>query len=272
MITRHFHGKTAVITGSTSGMGEAAARLMANRGAEAILVTGRSRERGDRVNEAIRSRGAKSVFVTADLVEPDAYRRVIDGAETAFGRIDILINCAGTTARGSIATTTPRSWDEIMTINLRSPFFLMQEAVRIMRREGRGGTIVNVGSVAAHGGPPHLAAYAASKAALAALTRNVAYAVMPDRIRVNCLQPGWSDTPAEHMIQTGEGAGDDWLTRAEADSPFGRLLKVDEIAEAIAFLASDASGLMTGAVVDYDQTVLGAGSPPQPPPRKGESP
>ncbi len=268
MTMRHFHGKVAVITGSTSGMGEAAARLMAARGAEAILVTGRSRERGSKVVEALRSRGTKSEFITADLAEADAYRRVIDKAERAFGRIDILVNCAGTTTRGSIATTTPQSWDEIMAINLRSPFFLMQEVVRIMRRQGRGGTIVNVGSVAAHGGPPHLAAYAASKAGLAVLTRNVAYAVMPDRIRVNCLQPGWSDTPAEHGIQTSEGAGDDWLTTAESGSPFGRLLKVGEIAEAIAFLASDASGLMTGAVVDYDQTVLGAGSPPQPPPRK----
>lgn len=270
MTVRHFHGKAAVITGSTSGMGEAAARLMADRGAEAILVTGRSRERGDRVAAALRNRGAESEFIAADLVDPDAYRRVIGRAEGAFGRIDILVNCAGTTTRGSIATTTPRSWDETMAINLRSPFFLMQEAVRIMRREGRGGTIVNVGSVAAHGGPPDLTAYAASKAALATLTRNVAYAVMPDRIRVNCLQPGWSDTPAEHVIQTGEGAGDDWLTAAEAGSPFGRLLKVDEIAEAIAFLACDASGLMTGAVIDYDQTVLGAGSPPQPPPRRGD--
>lgn len=269
MTERNFCGKAVVITGSTSGMGEAAARLMADRGAEAILVTGRVRERGDQVVGAIRTRGTECEFVIADLAEPDSYRRLIAKADQTFGRIDILVNCAGTTARGSITSTTPRSWDEIMAINLRAPFFLMQEAVRIMKREGKGGTIVNVGSVAAHGGPPHLAAYAASKAALATLTRNVAYAVMPDRIRVNCLQPGWSDTPAEHAIQRKEGAGDGWLSRAEAGSPFGRLLKVDEIAEAIAFLASDASGLMTGAVIDYDQTVQGAGSPPQPPPRNG---
>lgn len=265
-----FGQKTAVITGSTSGMGEATAVLMAERGAEAILITGRNPSRGGMVAGAIREHGAKAEFVAADLAEPHAYRGIIEAADRSFGRIDILVNCAGSTARGSLETTTPAVWEEIMTVNLRSPFFLMQEAIRMMKREGNGGTIVNVGSVAAHGGPPHLAPYAASKAALASLTRNVAYAVMPFRIRVNCLQPGWSDTPAEHAVQKRDGAEENWLAEAEARSPFGRLLKADEIAEAIAFLASDASGLMTGAVVDYDQTVLGAGSPPQPLPRSGK--
>lgn len=261
-----FTGKTAVVTGSTSGIGEATARLMAEQGAEAILITGRSRQRGEAVARSIgRQRGAKAVFVAADLALPTAYRRIVETADRSFGRIDILVNSAGSTARGSIESTTLHQWDEIMAINLRSPFFLMQEAVRIMRREGRGGAIVNVGSVAAHGGSPHITPYSASKAGLAALSRNVAYSVMRDGIRVNCLQPGWADTPAEHVTQTGSGAGDDWLARAEAGSPFGRLLKAGEIADAIAFLASHASGLMTGAVVDYDQSVQGAGSPPQPP-------
>ena len=264
-----FAGKVAVVTGSTSGMGEAAAGLMADRGAAGIVITGRNPERGERVARSLNHKGTDSVFVAADLALPASYRRVIQTADQRFGRIDILVNSAGTTERGSIEATTVDRWDEMMAINLRSPFFLMQEAVRIMRREETGGTIVNVGSVAAHGGPPHLAPYAASKAGLAALTRNIAYAVMRDRIRVNCLQPGWSDTPAEHVVQREDGAGEDWLAEAEARSPFGKLLKVEEIAEAIAFLASEASGLMTGAVVDYDQTVLGAGPPPQPAPRKG---
>ncbi len=263
-----FQGKMAVITGSTSGMGEAAARLLAKRGAAGILITGRNPRRGEAIVEDLRHQyGARAAFVAADLRHPHAYRKVIDAADHRFGRIDILVNSAGDTTRGSIETTAPEHWEKIMAINLRSPFFLMQETVKIMRREGNGGTIVNVGSIAAHGGPPHLAPYAASKAALAALTKNIAYAVMPDRIRVNCLQPGWSDTPAEDALQKKEGAGEDWLARAEFESPFGRLLKAGEIAEAIAFLASDASGLMTGAVIDYDQSVPGAGRPPQPPPR-----
>ena len=268
-----FQGKVAVITGSTSGMGEATARLMAQKGAEGMVITGRHRTRGESVARLLRDRhGTKARFVSADLADPDGYREVIEAADRWFGRIDILVNSAGDTSRGSVETTTSRLWERIMAINLRSPFFLMQETVRIMRREKNGGTIVNVGSVAAHGGPPHLAAYAASKAGLAALTRNIAYAVMPDRIRVNCLQPGWSDTPAEDLLQRSEGAGDQWLAEAEARSPFGQLLKPSEIAEAIVFLASAASGLMTGAVIDYDQSVQGAGSPPQPPPRPGSIP
>ncbi len=267
---RPFEGKAAVITGSTSGMGEATARVMADRGAEGIVITGRNPERGERVARSLRSRtGTDAIFVAADLALPSAYRRVTEAADRRFGRIDILVNSAASTAQGSIETATLEHWEEIMTTNLRSPFFLMQETVRIMRREGVSGTIVNVGSIAAHGGPTFLAPYSASKAALAALTRNVAYAVMPDRIRVNCLQPGWSDTPAQHAMQKKHGAADDWLARAESGSPFGQLLKADEIAEAIAFLASEASGLMTGSVIDYDQSVLGAGLPPQPPPRSG---
>lgn len=268
-----FEGRTAVITGSTSGMGEATARLIAERGAEGILITGRSRRRGEALaRELGGADGPRTAFVAADLSRPDGYRKVIEAADRRFGRIDVLVNSAGDTSRGSIETSTPDLWERIMAINLRSPFFLMQETVRIMRREGTGGTIVNVGSIAAHGGPPHLAPYAASKAALAAVTRNVAYAVMPHRIRVNCLQPGWSDTPAEDMLQRREGAGEDWLAEAGSRSPFGRLLNAGEIAEAIAFLASDASGLMTGAVIDYDQTVRGAGRPPQPPPRPRAAP
>lgn len=267
-----FADKTVVITGSTSGIGEAVARRVAKAGAAAILVTGRNSRRGRAVAEDLRSRyGTNTAFVAADLADSEAGPEVISAADRRFGRIDVLVNSAGDTSRGSVHSTTAQLWDRIMAINLRSPFFLIQETVRVMRREGNGGTIVNVGSVAAHGGPPILAAYAASKAGLAALTRNIAYAVMPDRIRVNCLQPGWAATPAEDAKQRAEGAGDEWLARASAQSPFGRLLNAEEIAEAIVFLASDASGLMTGAVVDYDQTVQGAGRPPQPSPRPESS-
>jgi NAD(P)-dependent dehydrogenase (short-subunit alcohol dehydrogenase family) len=142
----------------------------------------------------------------------------------------------------------------------------MREAIARMRRDGFGGSIVNVSSVVATGGPDFLCAYSASKAALNAVTRNAAYAVLRDRIRVNAVAPGWIDTPGEHATRLdhhGEDAG--WLARAEAEQPFGRLIKVDELARAIAFLAGPQSGLMTGSVVHFDQSVPGAGGPPIPP-------
>ena len=130
-----------------------------------------------------------------------------------------------------------------------------------MRREGIAGTIVNVGSMAVlrKHALPRLP-YAASKGALMSLSRNVAYAVMWDRIRVNHINPGWMDTPGEDVIQRRfHSDGKDWLEEAEARKPFGRLIKPDELAAAIAFLASDESGLMTGAVIEFDQSVRGAG-------------
>ena len=148
-----------------------------------------------------------------------------------------------------------------MAVNLRAPFLLMQGAIAIMRREAIAGTVVLVGSVTAHGGAPFLLPYAVSKGALIPLAKNIAFSVMRDRIRVNLLQPGWMDTPGEDAIQrAAHDAGDGWLDEAEAAQPFGRLIKPDELATAIAFLGSDDSGVMTGSVIDFDQSVPGAGA------------
>ncbi len=203
----------------------------------------------------------------ADLGEVEDCRRIIAAAEEHFGALHILVNCAALTERGTIWDTTPELFDRMFAINVRAPFFLMQEAVKLMERKGIAGAIVNISSVAAYGSVPMLAPYAASKAALNILTKNIAYAVMRRHIRVNTLALGWMDTPGEDEIQRRyHAAGPDWLEKAEARQPFGRLLKPEEVARAIAFLASDESGLMTGSVVDFDQSVAGAGSQPVPPP------
>lgn len=135
-----------------------------------------------------------------------------------------------------------------------------------MRREGSGGSIVNIGSVSAYGSVPMLMPYATAKGGLMTMTKNIAYAIMRHRIRINTLNIGWMDTPGEDAIQRHyHGAGDDWLSEAEARQPFGRLLKPEEVARAVAFLASDESGMMTGSIVDFDQSVMGAGPQPIPP-------
>ncbi|CAN5300771.1 SDR family oxidoreductase [soil metagenome] len=260
-------GKVAVVTGSTQGLGEATVRLFAKRGAAGIVVTGRNAERGKAVVAALKGLGTKAVFVAADVEKVAGCRKIIAAADKAFGRLDILVNAAGLTDRGSIWDTTAELFDRMMAVNVRAPFFLMQEAIRLMERDKVHGSIVNISSVAAHGSVPMLVAYAASKAALNTLTKNVAYSVMRRRIRANALNIGWMDTPGEHATQRRFHArSKDWLKAVEAERPFGRLLKPDEVARAIAFLASDESGMMTGAVIDFDQSVVGGGASPLPAP------
>ncbi len=266
-------GKVAVVTGSTQGLGEAVARLFVARGAAGILVCGRDRERGERVAGALRTLGADALFVPVELSDLDQVRGLLARADEAFGRVDCLVNAAAITDRGDILDTSPELFDRMFAINVRAPFFLMQDAVRIMLREGIEGTIVNILSMSAHGGQSFLTPYSASKTALAGLTRNVAFSLLPHRIRVNGLAIGWMDTPGEDAIQKRyHGAPDDWLERVEATRPFGRLLKPAEVARAVAFLASAESGMMTGSIVDFDQTVQGCWDEPPAPlrsPRPG---
>ena len=255
-----FAGKVCLVTGSTQGIGEAVARRLAREGADGIVVTGRDAARGEAVAGTLSDLGAEAFFVSAELAEPESCSNLIEATDRRFGRLDTLINAAGIATRGTIVDTTVELWDRLVAVNARAPFLLMQGAIRIMRRERIAGTIVNVGSVASYGSVPYLTAYAASKGALMTLSRNVAYSVMWDRIRVNHINPGWMDTPGEDAIQRQfHSDGRDWLEDAEARQPFGRLIKPEELAAAIAFLASDDSGLMTGTVVDFDQSVRGAG-------------
>ena len=269
--TRRFEEKVALVTGSTQGVGEAVARRLASEGAIGIVVCGRNTNRGEAVAADLKAQGTEAIFVPVELADPDSCRGLLAATDQHFGRIDVLVNAAGLSSRGNIVDTTVALWDQLMAINVRAPFLLMQGAISIMRREGIAGTIVSVGSVAAYGSMPFLTPYAVSKGALMTLTRNVAYSVMWDRIRVNQINPGQIDTPGEDSIQrSAHGAADSWLDELEAKQPFGRLIKPDELAGAIAFLASDESGMMTGAVVDFDQSVIGGG--PQPTPRREEMP
>lgn len=261
------YNKYALITGSTQGLGEATARLFAERGAAGIIVCGRNAARGQAVAKSIERASCPVHFVPADLSSVADCRKVVAAADEAFGSLHVVVNSAGVTSRGSIWDASPEVFDDIMAVNVRAPLFIMQDAVKIMQRDGVAGSIVNIGSIASYGSIPALAPYAASKAALTTLTKNVAYAVVRYRIRVNVLNIGWMDTPGEDAIQrAAHGAQDGWLEMAEAKQPFGRLLKPEEVARAIAFLASDESGMMTGAAVDFDQSVMGAGLQPIAPP------
>ncbi|MGH6903853.1 MAG: SDR family oxidoreductase [Geminicoccaceae bacterium] len=252
-------GKVAAITGGTQGLGEAIARLFAARGAVGIAICGRNLENGERVARTISGAGCPTEFVRADLERMADARDFIDSAEASFGRLDVLVNCAAATDRGTLENTTEELWDRLFALNVKSQFFLIQRAVEVMRRHRIHGAIANVGTMTAYGGPPKLIAYSASKGALMTMTRALANALKRDHIRINTLNIGWTNTPREHLVQTGmDGQPKDWLERASRNQPFGRLIEPDEVARAIAFLCSDESGLMTGAVVDFDQNVVGA--------------
>jgi NAD(P)-dependent dehydrogenase (short-subunit alcohol dehydrogenase family) len=257
------NGKVAIVTGGSQGLGESIARLFAERGATGIVTCGRNRENGRRVANEISAAGCPAVFVQADLAKVADCRKVVAKADERFGRVDALVNAAALTDRGNIFDTTEQRYNEIFDVNVRAPFFLIQETVRIMRREKIAGSIVNIQSMSAHGGQPFITAYCASKGALATLTRNVAHSLLNFRIRVNGLNIGWMSTPGEDRImKTYHDAKDGWLEEAVKKRPFGRLIDPKEVARACAYLCSDESGLMTGSNIDFDQMVVGAGDPP----------
>jgi NAD(P)-dependent dehydrogenase (short-subunit alcohol dehydrogenase family) len=259
----NLNGKVAIVTGGSQGLGEAIARLFGERGAAGLVICGRNVERGERVASEISATGCPTVFVQADLAKVVDCRKVVAKADERFGRVDALVNAAGLSDRGNIFDTTEERFNEIFNVNVRAPFFLIQESVRIMRRDKIAGSIVNIQSMSAHGGQPFITAYCASKGALATLTRNVAHSLLKFRIRVNGLNIGWMSTPGEDRImKTYHDAQDGWLEAAVKTRPFGRLLDPKEVARACAYLCSDESGLMTGSNIDFDQNVIGAGDPP----------
>jgi NAD(P)-dependent dehydrogenase (short-subunit alcohol dehydrogenase family) len=256
-------GRVVLVSGGTSGLGAAIARAAAREGAR-VVVTGRRREPGEALVaelDAARSGrdGGRALFVQADVAEVAQARGCVTAAVAAFGRVDCLVNAAGLTSRGTLLDTTPELFDAHVAVNLKAPFFLMQAVVADMVARKAPGTIVNIGSTSAHGGQPYLAPYVATKAGLMGLTRNAAHAHRWDRIRINGLNIGWTDTGGEDETQRRfHGAGDDWREKAGASLPMGKLGQPDEIADFVVFLLSGRSGVVTGSVIDWDQNVLGA--------------
>lgn len=261
-------GKVGIVTGGTQGLGAAVARRLAESGAAGLVTCGRNSAKGEAVAKAISAEtGCPVHFVAADLESVADCRAVVAAADRTFGRVDMLVNAAGLTDRGDILNTDQALFDRMFAVNTRAPFFLMQEAMRLMIRDGIEGAIVNIGSAAALAGQPFICSYSASKGALATLTRNVAFAAMKNRIRVNQLNIGWMASDGEDRIQREyHGAEENWLDAVAAEMPFGRLLAPAEVAKAVNFLLSSDAGMMTGAVIPFDQSVWGGyqAAPPVP--------
>jgi NAD(P)-dependent dehydrogenase (short-subunit alcohol dehydrogenase family) len=247
--------KVCLITGSTSGIGHGIATYFAQLGAK-VLVHGRDAERGAENVERLRkvalavSSGGEADFAQGDLSDEAACRALVRRTVERFGQIDVLVNNAADTSRGTIESQSIESWDHIFATNVRAPFVLMQEAVVHMRPR-RSGSIINIGSVNAYIGEPKLCAYSASKGALMTLTRNTASYLNQYRIRVNQLNVGWTLTEGEDRVKREvERKGDNWLEEAIKTRPFGRLLSPQDV--------SDESEVITGTVMDLEQHPVGA--------------
>jgi NAD(P)-dependent dehydrogenase (short-subunit alcohol dehydrogenase family) len=249
--------RVVLISGGTAGLGAGIARAAAREGAT-VAVTGRRREPGEALAAELSADGTKALFVPADMADVAEARACVAAVIAAFGQVDSLVNAAGLTARGTVLDTTPELFDAHIAVNLKAPFFLMQAVVADLVAPKAPGTIVNIMSTSAHAGQPYLAPYVAAKAGLAGLTRNAAHAHRWDRIRINGLNIGWTDTEGEDETQRRfHGAADDWREQAGASLPMGKLGQPDEIADFVVFLLSDRSGVVTGSVIDWDQNVLG---------------
>lgn len=253
-------GRVVLVSGGTQGVGAGVARAAAREGAD-VAVTGRRPEVGEACVADLRehlAEGRGATYVPADVADVASAQASVAAVVARFGRVDCLVNAAGLTSRGTLLDTTPELFDAHVAVNLRGPFFLMQAAVADMVRRGEPGGVVNITSTSAHGGQPYLAPYVAAKAGLAGATRNAAHAHRFDRVRINALHLGWTDTEGEDATQRAfHGAGDDWREQAARDLPMGKLGQVDEIADMVVLLLSDRSGVVTGSVIDWDQNVLG---------------
>src|SRR5580704_8878426 len=214
-LSEQLDGKVAVITGGTQGLGAATAQLFAERGAAGLVICGRHVDKGEEMASSLTRDGCQTFFVKVDLADTGDCRNVIAAAQSHFGRVDVLVNAAAATDRGTIFDTTPELFDSMFKVNVRAPFFLIQETAKLMRSAKVHGTIVNVLSQAVHGGQPFITAYCASKGALATLTKNVAFALMPYRIRVNGLAIGWMNSEGEdRTMKLYHGAKDGWQAEA----------------------------------------------------------
>lgn len=246
-----FAGKVALVTGGTSGFGDAIAREFAARGGS-VLLTGRNAERGEAVGREIANAGGTVGFLAGDITDPALCNRLIEETVHRFGRLDVLVNCAGVVHIGTAEKTTDETWRHVMAVNADAPFFLSRAAIPVFRRQG-GGNIVNIASELALVGQPGFAAYCASKGALLQLTRAMALDHAGEGIRVNALCPGGCDTPMlyDEFRQAGVDAAAG-VSFASDIIPMGRLGRAEEIAAAALFLASDAAGFVTGSALAVD--------------------
>jgi NAD(P)-dependent dehydrogenase (short-subunit alcohol dehydrogenase family) len=238
------NASTALITGGTSGIGRAVANKLAQLGIHALVV-GRNVQRGETTVAEIRAAGGKADLISSDLRDVSSAREVARKAiELGNGHVDILINSAGIFTFGPTHETTEEMFDNVYSLNVKAPYFIVAELAPLMAKRGKG-AIVNVSTMVADYGAPGMSLYGSSKAAINLLTKAWAAEYGPSGVRVNGVSPG--PTRTEGTDAMGEG-----LEQLAAQAPAGRPATADEIAEAIVFLATDRSSFIHGAKLAVD--------------------
>jgi NAD(P)-dependent dehydrogenase (short-subunit alcohol dehydrogenase family) len=251
-MNHRFTDHVVLVSGATSGIGRVAAERFLREGAYVVFCGF-----GDEAAaELVALSHGRATYVNVDLCDPAGCELFVDTALAQHGRIDVIINNAASVSRSTLESTDAAFFDAMMALNVRAPMLIMRRALPALRANPAGAVVLNVGSLNAYIGAPNLLAYATSKGALMTLSRNLAAAHRHEGIRVHVFNVGWTHTDGEDRLQKSLGNGDDWAEKVSAHRPIKRLLRPEEIVNAITFYASAEAAVFSGAVIDLDQAPL----------------
>jgi len=246
-----FAGKVVLVTGATSGIGAGTAKAFAAHGAR-VMLSGRDRARGEAVVAEIAASGGTAELITGDVAEAEFCQILVQDTVARLGGLDILFNNAGIVMHGKIESHSDAAWQTLLDTNLSSVFYLSRAAIGHMKQRG-GGAIINMSSECGLIGYENLAAYSATKGAMVMFTKVLALDHARDNIRVNAVCPGDIDTPMMDMgWEAKKLSSEEIRDRLKQHIPIGRVGEAEDVAATVMFLASEAAGFVTGAIVPVD--------------------